>query len=67
MAGSKSRVTAGRIVEEELGAPTNVEKKGVEKPLPRVKTIEEFFTASGISGAKVSKCFNDPNSARKTA
>ena len=42
----------------------DIEKKRAEKPLPKIKTMEEFSAASGISRATVSKYFNDPDSVR---
>jgi DNA-binding LacI/PurR family transcriptional regulator len=33
---------------------------------PKIKTMEEFSVASGISRATVSKYFNDPDSVRPT-
>jgi transcriptional regulator with XRE-family HTH domain len=64
VATPKSRVRAGRIVEEESGVTIDIEKKRAEKPLPKIKTMEEFSAASGISRATVSKYFNDPDSVR---
>jgi len=62
VAAWKSRVGAGRIVEEESGVRLNTEKKRGEKPAPKIKTMEAFSAASGISRATVSKYFNDPDS-----
>jgi hypothetical protein len=62
VATSKSRVRLGRIVEEESGVPIDIEKKRAEESPPKIKTIEEYSAASGISRATVSKCFNDPDS-----
>ena len=42
----------------------NTEKKRGEKPAPKIKTMEAFSAASGISRATVSKYFNDPDSVR---
>jgi hypothetical protein len=64
VATSKSRVPAGRIFEEESGVTIYIEKRRAEKPLPKIKTMEEFSAASGISRATVSKYFNDPDSVR---
>lgn len=46
--------------------PTDIEKKRGEKSRPKIKTMEEFSAASGISRATVSKYFNDPDSVRPT-
>jgi LacI family transcriptional regulator, repressor for deo operon, udp, cdd, tsx, nupC, and nupG len=42
------------------------EKKRGETLRPKIKTMEEFSAASGISRATVSKYFNDPESVRPT-
>ena len=46
--------------------PTDSEKKRAEKSRPKIKTMEEFSAATGISRATVSKYFNDPDSVRPT-
>ena len=45
---------------------TDSEKKRGEKSRPKIKTMEEFSAASGISRATVSKYFNDPDSVLPT-
>ena len=43
---------------------TDIEKKRGEMSRPKIRTMEEFSAASGISRATVSKYFNDPDSVR---
>jgi hypothetical protein len=64
MATPKSRGRAGRIAEEVSGATIDIEKQRAKKPPPKIKAIEEFSAASGISRATVSKYFNDPDNFR---
>ncbi len=45
---------------------TDSEKKRGARSRPKIKTMEEFSAASGISRATVSKYFNDPDSVRPT-
>ena len=55
---------AARIVEEGSEVPTDIDRKRGTKARPKIKTMEEFSAASGISRATVSKYFNDPDSVR---
>ena len=43
---------------------TDIEKERTAKLQPKIKTMEQFSAASGISRATVSKYFNDPDSVR---